>query len=72
MIDSGELEQRRRNQYRIWMWNHIRDNIMDRFKRHSKVKSNIKTTEQQVMNEIITPGMGADRLMKFFSSDTEG
>lgn len=69
MINAHELEKVRREQYRVWMWNHIRDNIMDRFRKHSKIHSNVEIIENQVMNEIITPGMGADRLMQIFSGD---
>lgn len=70
MIDAKELERVRRGQYKVWMWNHIRDNIMDRFKSHPKVKKNVKIVEGQVMNEIITPGMAADRLMEIFIGDS--
>ena len=69
MINAHELENVRREQYSIWMWNHIRDNIMDRFRKHPKVERNVQVLENQVMNEIITPGMAADRLMQIFTGD---
>ncbi len=70
MLNSGELEQVRKNQYKVWMWNHIRDNIMDRFKKHPKVKEMVKVKEMQVVNEIITPGMAADNLMRIFTGES--
>ncbi len=71
MVESGELEQTRRNQYRVWMWNHIRDNIMDRFRNHPRVKEVVKVKEMQVVNEIITPGMAADSLMSIFTGESK-
>ena len=70
MVNAGELEKNRRSQYRVWMWNHIRDNIMDKFRKHPMVQENVKVIEMQVMNEIITPGMAADRLMKIFTGES--
>eukprot|EP00794_Sanderia_malayensis_P007510 gene7510-8343_t len=71
MLESGNLEQTRKNQYRVWMWNHIRDNIMDRFRKHPRVKEIVKVKEMQVVNEIITPGMAADSLLSIFIADSE-
>lgn len=69
MVDAHELENLRRKQYKVWMWNHIKDNIMDRFRKHAAVQRNVSVIENQVMNEVITPGMAADRLMQIFTRD---
>lgn len=69
MLESGELERNRRKQYRVWMWNHIRDNIMDRFRNHPRIQKHVKVIEEQVVNEVITPGMAADRLIDIFTGN---
>ena len=67
MLENGELEQRRCKQHVIWMWNHIKEQIMGRFKSNPDVQKEITHFEQLVADGDVTPGMAADVLLKTFS-----
>lgn len=67
MLENGELEQRRCKQHVIWMWNHIKEQIMGRFKTNPDVKQEILHFEKLVADGDVTPGMAADELLKIFS-----
>ncbi|CAH1777511.1 unnamed protein product [Owenia fusiformis] len=69
MLTSGEMEHKREKQHKIWMWNHIKENIMDLFKQHPFVKSQIADLEYKVSLGAITPGLAADILMNAFIKD---
>ncbi|OWF37250.1 Methylmalonic aciduria type A-like [Mizuhopecten yessoensis] len=70
MIDSKEFSNKRQMQKRIWMWNYIRDNIMDLFRSHKSVKSKITEVERQVVDGVISPGTAADLLLQEFIKDS--
>lgn len=65
-LESGELEVKRMNQQKIWMWNHIRNEIIDIFKNHTRVKEEINSLEKYVSLGDITPGYAADTLLSLF------
>lgn len=67
MVENGELEQRRCKQHVVWMWNHIREQIMGRFKSNPEVQREIYNYEKLVADGEVTPGMAADELLKIFS-----
>ena len=68
MLENGELEQRRCKQHVIWMWNHIKEQIMGRFKSNPNVQKEIKNYERLVADGLITPGQAADILLKIFTN----
>ena len=57
MLENGDLEQRRREQHVIWMWNHIKDQIMGRFKSNPDVQGELHYYEKLVADGVVTPGM---------------
>ncbi|XP_061193100.1 methylmalonic aciduria type A homolog, mitochondrial-like [Saccostrea echinata] len=63
---TGDLDRKRADQKKIWMWNYIRDNIMDLFRSHPVVKEKIALMEERVSHGVLTPGDAADLLMKDF------
>ncbi|CAD5120432.1 DgyrCDS9001 [Dimorphilus gyrociliatus] len=67
-LESGELETKRMNQQKIWMWSHIKHEIIDIFKNHSHVKDKVDTLEKEVSLGNITPGYAADTLLSLFKS----
>ena len=67
MLEKGDLEQRRREQHVIWMWNHIKDQIMGRFKSNPDVQGELYYYEKLVADGVVTPGMAADVLLKIFT-----
>jgi len=63
---AGEFTQKREKQHTIWMWNYIRDHIMDLFLKHGGVREIISEVEGRVASGDITPGKGADILLHKF------
>ena len=60
MSETRSLELIREKQHTIWMWNHVRDNIMKLFSKHPTVSANAEKLQQQVAKGAITPGLAAD------------
>ena len=47
VTQAGELELKRRQQQTVWMWNHIKDNILTLFKgldraNHSQLRTSLR------------------------------
>ena len=66
MEETGRFETVRENQHTVWMWNHIRDNIMKLFMKHPTISANAPKLEKQVAKGVVTPGLAADILLKEF------
>lgn len=47
-LESGTFYSLREKQHIIWMWNHLRDNIMSVFQEHPAIKEKLSALEQQV------------------------
>ncbi|XP_002737939.1 methylmalonic aciduria type A homolog, mitochondrial-like [Saccoglossus kowalevskii] len=71
MVTTGEMKNRRAVQHKIWMWNHIKDNILKLFKNHPAVKPQIASLESKVAKAVITPGLAADVLLNEFVKSTQ-
>lgn len=69
MSKNGDLERKRADQKKIWMWNYIKDNIMDLFRSHPVVREKISVMEDRVSHGVLTPGEAADMLMRDFMKD---
>lgn len=69
MSKTGDLEQKRADQKKIWMWNYIKDNIMDLFRSQPVVRQKIAVMEDRVSHGVLTPGEAADMLMRDFMKD---
>ncbi|KAK6172218.1 hypothetical protein SNE40_015930 [Patella caerulea] len=66
MNESGEFVNRREKQLKVWMWNHIKDHIMDIFCEDQHVENKLPSLENLVIKGAITPGLAADLLLKEF------
>ena len=69
MSDSGEIQSRRAEQARAWMWSEVTDTLLDRFKASASVKAQIQTLEAEVTRGDIAPGAAAKKLISAFLSD---
>lgn len=69
VLHAGEFWHKRKKQYNIWMWNYVKDHIMDLFKSHPGVESIMEEVELKVERGEVTPGQGADLLLKEFVKD---
>lgn len=66
MLECGELETKRKKQYRTWMWNHIENHLISAFKAHPRIHHLLNDVERKVEEGIITPGQASDILIKIF------
>uniref|UniRef100_A0A0B7AUY7 AAA+ ATPase domain-containing protein n=1 Tax=Arion vulgaris TaxID=1028688 RepID=A0A0B7AUY7_9EUPU len=71
-LASGELMSNRENQLILWLWNHIRDHVMDRFEHDRKVKTLLPQVEELVLKNHVTPGLAADYMLKLFIGENTG
>jgi len=69
MLEDETFLQKRKHQYKSWMWNYVQDNIMERFLSNEKVKNRIKHFEILVENEQVHPAFAADELLKIFTNE---
>uniref|UniRef100_A0A6J0SV10 Methylmalonic aciduria type A protein, mitochondrial n=1 Tax=Pogona vitticeps TaxID=103695 RepID=A0A6J0SV10_9SAUR len=66
MLASGELLAKRRRQQKVWMWNVIRESMLDHFRSHLAVRDQIPLLEEKVVSGVLSPGLAADMLLKAF------
>ena len=69
MSRTGDLDRKRASQKKIWMWNYIKDHIMDLFRSHPGVRGRIGVMEDRVSHGVLTPGEAADLLLRDFMKD---
>jgi LAO/AO transport system kinase len=65
---SGEVERRRREQARAWMWSLVEDGLERAFRRHPAVASRIDSLEREVEESKTTPARAARTLLEAFRS----
>ena len=66
MSDSGELLTRRAQQLRKWMWNNVRDRLLDQFLADRTIQNAIENYEERVSRGLITPFFAADAILDLF------
>eukprot|EP00038_Savillea_parva_P001192 m.102110 g.102110 ORF g.102110 m.102110 type:complete len:112 (+) comp10424_c1_seq3:63-398(+) len=64
MLKEGEFESKRRAQARLWMWTHVTDHLMERFKESDHVRAQVERIQQRVESGELTSGQGADMLLE--------
>ena len=67
MTDSGELFTKRAHQLRKWMWNNVKDRMLDQFLADSDIQTAIQSYEERVTRGLITPFVAADAILALFS-----
>jgi len=63
---SGELQARRRDQARAWMWSLVEESLRDSFRTHPAVSRKIPTFEREVEELKRTPAAAARALLEIF------
>ncbi len=66
MQEHGEIERRRAEQARAWLWNEIQDGLMTAFRAAAAVNSALPAVEQQVAGQALPPTVAAQRLLDLF------
>ena len=69
MLDSGELMSKRSQQLRKWMWNNVRDRVLDQFLADEDIQAAIQSYEHRVTRGLITPFVAADAILALFSKN---
>ena len=69
LLDSGELDRRRRDQRVSWMWSLVRDQLLDRLRDSGDLNALAPELEADVRDGTITPGLAAQRLVDAFLPD---
>ena len=63
---SGELERRRGSQQVLWMWDTVRDRLLDALHESPGVKPLIDGIEADVRSGVLPPSLAADRILAAF------
>lgn len=66
MLSSGELQTRRREQQKVWLWSLIQENAMRHFQEHPEVRAALPEMERRVAQGDVSPGLAADLLLRAF------
>ncbi|XP_026788327.2 methylmalonic aciduria type A protein, mitochondrial isoform X3 [Pangasianodon hypophthalmus] len=65
-LSSGELQIRRREQQKVWLWSLIQENALRHFQEHPEVQAALPEMERRVTQGDISPGLAADLLLRAF------
>jgi LAO/AO transport system kinase len=68
MEESGELEEKRRNQATSWMWSMVEDQLLSSFRSHPDVKGQLKRLEKELRSGDTTPTVAASKLLRAFGA----
>lgn len=63
---AGNLDERRAEQARRWMWGEVDEHLLAAFRHHSGVREKIGELEQKVSDGMITPSAAAQLLLDAF------
>jgi LAO/AO transport system kinase len=63
---SGEFELRRGTQHVRWMWDTVRDRLLDELNRSPDVRPIVEDIEKDVRDGVLPPSLAADRILKAF------
>ena len=69
---EGRLAARRADQARAWMWQEIRETLVERFRRHAPVRAALPGHEAAVVAGRETPGAAAEALLAAFLGGAGG
>ena len=64
---SGELQSRRRQQARAWMWTLLDEGLKEVFQTHPRVAAEVSRLEREVESLKVTPLAAAQSLLEIFS-----
>ncbi|MDX1736835.1 MAG: methylmalonyl Co-A mutase-associated GTPase MeaB [Alphaproteobacteria bacterium] len=66
MTDNGVLEARRKSQAAAWLWNELRDGLVDQLRRNPRLKSELEIAENEVKSGHQSPVAASRRLISSF------
>ncbi|XP_026852360.2 methylmalonic aciduria type A protein, mitochondrial isoform X1 [Electrophorus electricus] len=65
---SGDLQARRQEQQKVWLWNLIQEHALSHFREHPAVRTGLAEMERGVAQGDISPGLAADLLLRAYRS----
>lgn len=68
MNDKGELERKRHEQSRLWMWALVREGLEEWFSKNAQVVNLLPLIEREVVSGKITATSGAARILSFLQN----
>ncbi|HTZ41335.1 MAG TPA: methylmalonyl Co-A mutase-associated GTPase MeaB [Syntrophales bacterium] len=68
MNDKGELERKRNEQSRLWMWALVKEGIEEWFYKNAQVVNLLPLIEKEVVNGKITATSGAAKILSFLEN----
>jgi LAO/AO transport system kinase len=68
MNDKGELEKKRHEQSRLWMWALVREGLEEWFSKNAQVVNLLPLIEREVVSGKITATSGAARILSFLQN----
>jgi LAO/AO transport system kinase len=69
LTDTGELEQKRRQQALDWLWSLIEEGLKTRFKQNPDVKKRLPQIARAVEKGVTAPTIAAEELLFFLDKD---
>jgi LAO/AO transport system kinase len=66
--ESGELDARRAEQARAWMWSEVTDTLLDELRADAAVRASIEALEEDVRGGRISPAAAARQVLAAFRS----
>lgn len=70
MGESGELQAKRARQRVGWLWTIVEDRLLSGLKRDAEILKTIETVQSEVIDGRLTPGIGADRILRAVEKKT--
>ncbi|CAG8785861.1 13607_t:CDS:2, partial [Racocetra persica] len=67
MKSSGELQRRRGNQRKLWMWRQITSELLNRLNSDDSIKKLVNVLEKDVFDGKMTSGTAADHVVDVFT-----
>lgn len=71
LTETGELQQKRREQARRWMWSLVEDRLLQALHHHPAVKAQREALERDVMEGRLTATLAATRILGAFGVDPD-
>jgi len=68
---TGELEARRREQNRQWMWSLIEERLKERFQEDPHVQERLPDLERSVLAGALTPTVAAEKLLRLAAGKSD-
>ncbi len=68
---SGDLERRRSQQNRRWMWSMIEERLKETFSQDPRVRQRLPRLEEEVLAGTVSPGQAAQELLDLVARQTD-